>query len=240
MDTIEYKVLYWWHPSHDKTLLGMYLYSLENDKELTGVQVSRVKSYIIADHAGTTTPDFKIFWDDDFQFKFLAVEANKVVFRSFDVGFLRARIIRAGLAEGRKFSPSPFQNDFTDFPNAMCPDCMHQGREYRILTDNVFHNARCAACGVTDYIYTFDKEMSNEFRADAEKKLVNIFKAAENSRETPQDRLEPEIKDRMEELREETGLKLCGAYTVLSGQEKEALERPEVQSMLPARQRRYP
>ena len=240
MDAIKYKALSWWHPFHDKTLLGIYLYSLENDEKLTSDQVSRIKSHFTADHAGTTTPDPRIFWDDDFEFKFLAVEANKIVFRSFDVGFLPARIIKAGQEEGRIFSPPPFQPDFKDFPNAMCPDCMHKKREYQILMDTVLQNARCAACGVTDYIYTFDAEMSNEFRADAEDKLVDIFKATENSRESPRDRLEPEIKDQMEELREETGLRLCAAYTVFSGQEKEALKRPEVQSMLPARQRRYP
>ena len=241
MDAIEYKALSWWDPLLDIILLKIYQYSLENNKKLTGDQVNRIKSYFTADHTTTTTTlDPRIFWDNDFEFKFLAVEANKAVFREFDVGFLRARIIEAGQQLGRIFSPPPFQKDFRDFPNAMCPDCMHNKREYRILIDIVLQNARCAACGVTDYIYTFDKEMSKEFRVDAENKLVDIFKSAENSRESPQDRLEPEIKARMEELRQETGLRLCAAYIVLSEQEKEALERPEVQSMLPARQRRYP
>ncbi|KAL8789362.1 MAG: hypothetical protein Q9195_006835 [Heterodermia aff. obscurata] len=222
-------------------LSSTFKYMQENQKTLSWVELDRLKFHIVKFHATPSKipPDFGVFWDATFLIDPNPMKIFVDRFREFDVGFIRQRMNEMNSS----FQESPFQTVyFTSYgiPGAMCPDCIGKGREHRILKDNILEKARCEACGVTDYIYAFRKELPDGVRAEAKKELARIFKAAEASRAGESDPLEQKIREDMEALRKDTDVVLCTESIIHTEEDVQNWPQPEVQHMLPYRERRYP
>ena len=240
MDAIVYEPPKWWRPNYITVVVSTFKYMIENEKTFSGDELNRLKDWIVKNRYFNRLPqDYGMFWDPAFKMDTNPLGVYLDMFRSFDIGFLRAKAnekdpsLKDPLCQGGYFS------DYK-IPRAMCPYCIDKRRRYKIVMDNFLETARCASCGITDYIYAFTKKLPDYVRADAEKELVRIFKAAENSRKEPLDALDKEIKDDMEALRKQTGVILCVESQIHSEEEKRNLPQPLVGCILPSKTRRFP
>ena len=258
MDEITYRKPSWWDGYHDDVLFQIYHYIVRKEKKFTGPVVGLFKLYLIKEYSTKTMPkSYSIFWDPHVELDFKGVEANKKVFKEFDVGFLAARmkeIMRENIIKEathvlteeeiveqlKRYSEVPFENHFTSegMRGAMCPDCLTTRRLYQIVKDVVFENGRCATCGTTDYIYIFDKPMSDLTRANSIIELVHVFKEAAESRKTMLEGLGKDLKKRAEKLMEKTGLRLCKKNTLFNETESQLLPESLVENILPSGDRR--